>query len=61
MIREDKVQGKFFSIIGKVTYLNVKKMFRKINIQDKNNEMIDLLLWEEVKDIILMDKIYKFT
>lgn len=36
-------------------------MFRKVNVQDKNNDIIDLLLWEEIKDTVLMDKIYKFT
>ncbi len=29
---------------------------------DQNNDKIDILLWkEEIKDVILMDKIYKFT
>jgi hypothetical protein len=31
--------------VGKVTYLNPKKAFRKINIQDKNGDIIDLVLW----------------
>ena len=61
LVRDDQVQNKFFTIVGKVTYLNVKNMFRKINVQDKNNDVIDLVLWEEVKDVVLMEKIYKFT
>lgn len=29
-------------------------MFRKINLQDKNGDIIDLVLWEEIKDFIQM-------
>jgi hypothetical protein len=36
-------------------------MFRKINLQDKNGDIIDLVLWEEIKDFIQMEKIYMFT
>jgi hypothetical protein len=36
-------------------------MFRKINLQDKNGDIIDLVLWEEIQDFIQMEKIYMFT
>jgi len=32
--------------VGKITYVNPKPMFRKINVMDKNKDVIDLLLWE---------------
>jgi hypothetical protein len=36
-------------------------MFRKINLQDKNGDIIDLVIWEEIQDFIQMEKIYMFT
>ena len=36
-------------------------MFRKINLQDKNGDIIDLVIWEEIQDLIQMEKIYMFT
>ena len=61
MINENRAEGKFVNTIGRVTYLNMKPKFRKINIEDANKETIDLILWEEVEEQIIMGKVYKFN
>ncbi len=55
------MQNKFFTIVGKLTYLNPQSTFRKINVEDLNGDVIDMVLWEEIKNVLIMEKIYKFT